>query len=217
VDPTQFNNIVALAAKVPPLSVADKKLIDELGAERFEELTKAFADRTLGDEKKNFANKNTVLSRDDLPLDLANDFAQHGTVKTQTKADGTTYEYVAYKSNKKFQFIQIEWVKHKIPGTTTNKKTKDGKGPGGIIVTANDEREEGHFEIRIIEQEIEIGVDIIPPGCGLKEISHLVPDASQTPTPKSALLIGTNPYIYNLDPITKGKGAGKGGRPVPGK
>ena len=71
-DPSKFKTIETEAAKGQ--SAVIEKLIDELGPERFEELTKDIADRTPQDEIKNFAPKNTVLSRDE-KFDLANDYS----------------------------------------------------------------------------------------------------------------------------------------------
>jgi len=217
VDPALFNAVVALAAKVPlppkvppPLSKTDKELIDKFGAERFEELTKDIADRTGLDETKNFATQNTVLSRgvlwgDELDLD---DFDPKPIkdIPGQTKKDASgkdiTYDYAVYRSKNKVKYIQITWVKHKETDGKTNKKDLD-------------KREEGHFEIEVLEHYIVIGIDTLQPGSVSTEVSHLEPDVGQ-PTSLSATLEGTNPYDYNVDPTSAGSKTGPKNVPKPG-
>jgi len=224
-DPTKFKTIETEAAKGQ--SAVIEKLIDELGPERFEELTKDFADRTPQDEKKYFAPKNTVLSRDE-KFDLANDYSvvkvDKGKIKTDASGTSYTYDYTEYRSKNKVKFIQITWIQHKSHGK---------------LVYDADKREEGHFEIEIFEEHILIGVDDTGT---TREISHLVPETAPiTTTP----LTGKIPFDYKVDSKTpgapapapapagptgkgkkkppvlpapqpgRGKGAGRG--PVPGK
>jgi len=200
-DPTKFKTIETEAAKGQ--SAVIEKLIDELGPERFEELTKDIADRTPQDEIKNFAPKNTVLSRDE-KFDLANDYS---VVKGPTKGKKKTY--TEYRSKNKVKFIQITWKQH-----------QDSHGKG---IYDADNREEGHFEIEIFEEHILIGVD---DNGTTREISHLVPETAPiTTTP----LTGKIPFDYKVDsktpgapapapapagPTGKGKGKGKKKTPV---
>merc|ERR1712079_517869 len=206
-DPIKFKAIETEAAKglqTPKI----EKLIDELGPERFEELTKDKADRTPQDEITNFAPKNTVLSRDE-KFDLANDYS---VVKGPTKGKKGTY--TEYRSKNKVKFIQITWKQH-----------KDVHGKG---IYDADKREEGHFEIEIFEEHILIGVDDTGT---TREISHLVPETA--PITKKTLT-GKIPFDYKVDkgtpgapapapapagPTGKGKGKGKGKKtpvlPVP--
>merc|ERR1712048_882575 len=104
-DPTKFKAIETEFAKGLQTPTIEK-LIDELGPERFEELTKDKADRTPQDEITNFAPKNTVPSRDE-KFDLANDYS---VVKGPTKGKKGTY--TEYKSKNKVKFIQITWTPH---------------------------------------------------------------------------------------------------------
>lgn len=189
---------------------ATEAQIDALGAERFEELTKLFPDRTKKDEGKNFAKTNTVLGKSQKKkLDLKK-FTATGNVglgQTKPPPDGRVYDYREYKSDKKFKFVQLQWVEHTNPDGSKIKTTVNGKN-----------RVEGHFVATPMKDYIIIGVDTFR-ASGNVEVSHLESESrnpavatDSTGTPLSPLE-GRDPYKYNLNPDGgKGKGRGSSGK-----
>merc|ERR1711874_676893 len=135
----------------------------------------------------------------------------------QTKADGTKFNYQTYKSTKKFEFLQLQWIRE-----------PDPSHPGKYLTTTSHgkKRQLGHFEATPMEDYITIGVDRYTTGenAGKEEVSHLVPKEDNPARARKKVigtdeygselktLSGTPQYEYKLDPSGgKGKGKGKGG------